>query len=408
MPNAAIIAAALTDHSAHPYGLFLGGVDVLKQPGGGYGVSLDTITVDEASVTAVSAMSFTIDDPARAVTVTDAMPVSYWDLALNIPLFAGYVDRWDLSPDFGGQGQSIAVSCTGAEAILDWAVITADVTYASGMSLQSAIQSVVVAASGAGALRAFSGTAFQESNQATPIAGFTVSAPLTYAVALTAGTSLRECLRLLCVAAVVVIDTGHFSGVLIWWASVDFWHGLRVTEFPGISSSAVADDWARLDISDTYAGAQVASDLNLTTEGATVRGVFIKGLNAAGTGYLNDGTGLAGAIAYVSDPTIDTAAKLASAQTAYLAQYAQSERGSFQLVSVLSSSLNSEASQVRAGSGAHIVDASVGATGGKRRPIYEIEKTFEDGGRETWTVHFGAPKASLSRAARRLTYLTRF
>jgi hypothetical protein len=61
MALGAVTAAALTDHSARAYGLYVNGLDLIKQPSvPGYGVPIDSIHVREAGPGGVSSMSFTV------------------------------------------------------------------------------------------------------------------------------------------------------------------------------------------------------------------------------------------------------------------------------------------------------------------------------------------------------------
>src|SRR6186997_225679 len=107
MPNAAVIAAALTDHSAHPWGLFVGSSDVIGM------TSLETIRLTEEGPGGVSSMEFTIDDPGKAVSIVDGAEVSFWDLTGNVVYFRGTVASWTARPEFGGQGRTITVECDG-------------------------------------------------------------------------------------------------------------------------------------------------------------------------------------------------------------------------------------------------------------------------------------------------------
>ena len=70
MPNAAVVAAALTDHSAHPFALWVGGVDWIKQPGVAgnlFGVPLDSIEVTENGPGGVSSLRCSVEDPLNVL-----------------------------------------------------------------------------------------------------------------------------------------------------------------------------------------------------------------------------------------------------------------------------------------------------------------------------------------------------
>jgi hypothetical protein len=87
MPLAAVIATQLTDHSAHPDSLLVGGVDVILTPGTGgnrLGVPIESIDVREQGPGGVSSMEFIVDDLTAAWTLTMGDEV-----VLNLDL--GYV-----------------------------------------------------------------------------------------------------------------------------------------------------------------------------------------------------------------------------------------------------------------------------------------------------------------------------
>jgi hypothetical protein len=110
MALGAVLAAALTDHSAHPFSLLIAGLDVIRQPGvqgNAYGVELSTIQVTEAAAGGVSTLSFVIDDPLNVVGLSEGQPVLFQDNARNEPEFLGFVETAKVIP--GGSSRSISV-----------------------------------------------------------------------------------------------------------------------------------------------------------------------------------------------------------------------------------------------------------------------------------------------------------
>lgn len=401
MALGAVLAAQLTDHSSRAATLTVAGVDVLKSPaingGNAYGVDPASVSITENGPGGVSSMEFTIEDPLGVVTIpSPGDEVVFWVANLNEPEFGGYVQARTLTVN--GIGRNIVVTCQGYEAILDWAVLLADVTLASGLTVQDAILSVAALAEGTFGLRAFGSAG--ASSQAQPVAQIAQkigpNATLAYAVTITAGTSLRSALDQIGTAGLLAPTgaglTDPSPAVVLF--SVDFWRGLRALK---TTTAAWAADYNTLTISDTVAGPIRAEGLQDTTDGSSiVRGIWITGANAAGTGYMDDGTGLPGRIAYLTDTTIDTAQKLANAQVAYLGKYGASRRGTFRLTDWTPTAM------IRAGSAVSITDAQVSMAAVVDH-IFSIRKSFYSNLDQDWQVTYGGLAPSAMTLVRRLT-----
>src|SRR5262245_33150179 len=110
MPCAAVIGAALQGSGTRPRALWMGGLDILGQPGAtqgqGYGVDPTTIRVTERGAGGISSCDFEIDDPGSQVVVQEGMPVLFWDLTNDVPIFAGWVDHYSARIDFGNLSRS--------------------------------------------------------------------------------------------------------------------------------------------------------------------------------------------------------------------------------------------------------------------------------------------------------------
>lgn len=402
MPLAAPIALLLTDHTTRRASLTIGGMDVLLPSGttgNQVGVPLSSITVDVASPGDVSSIGFKYEDPTgTGILPSDGDELQFWDRAADIPLFAGWVDDWDIEPAFGGVGRVITISGVGFEIILDWAILPVAVTIVAGTTLTAAIQSIAAQAEGTQGLRTFS-SGQPLASQAGPVSrmGFVSSSPLAYDVAIAAGTSLREALRLVAQSA----QAGLVDPYSTAYFTVDFYRGLRAMSATEVAQ--MSSDWTGLTVTDTYAGANVAAGLDHETDASqVVRGVFVAGANAAGTGLLMDGTGKPGRIAYISDSSIDTATKLLNAQTAYLGAFRTLKRGTFYLEDWAPG--QTPAATITTGSVLTLTDAATGASGDFR--IMAIRKTFS-GSRETWRISYGGRRPTASNLIRRFTRSTR-
>lgn len=382
MPTAGVIATQLTDHATVAKTLTVGGYNVMSM------VDIDSVRIDEQGPGGVSSMSFDIWDQTGAVSIQDGQQVEFWDVVRAAALFAGFVQSWSQSPAFGGQGRIIRVVCVGAEAILDWTLMPEEMTFPAGALPAVAVQSLVANSSGTvvglnTAMVFFGGG----STTAHPISASGTTTQLPYAVTVAAGISLREAIATVCAP-----NANTRNGFNIK-ATIDFTYGLRL--FIDAPFGGWADDYADLTVTDTLIGTVASSRLEHETNAdGIVRGVFIKGADAAGTGFLGDGSGKPGRVAYFSDDTIDTAAKLLDAQQTYLNANVLGTRGSLDLTGY------SPTTNVRPGSLLVLTDAGSGATGSYH--IYGIRKTFNVGGTQNWSIAYGGFRPSAVRATRRL------
>lgn len=390
MALGAVVGAALNTAAVRVKGLYLDGLDVIKEPAtpARYGVPIESIDLTETAAGSISSMTFLIEDTGLVVDVADGMEVRFHDIARDEPLFTGYLDSFSIRPMEGDQGRYIEVTCVGVEAMLDWALLPADQTFAADVPVQVAAQSIVASVIGLRELRALCANV-GGSSQANPVGGNLVSGwNLGSVVTVPQGTSMREALRL------VMAQVPGTALEPVWVATVDFWRGLRV--YRQGTNGVSATDYASFSISNTPGGFKQTTDLNYALDAGQARGVFIIGGNAAGTGLVTDGSGKAGPISAFTDTDIDTAAKLAAAGAAYLADYTAALRGSYRWVDRVPESL------VRPGSSVTITDARAGLTSAQFR-IGSISKTFNPSGRENWTVYFGGTIPSMTSLARRLT-----
>lgn len=394
-----ILGAALTNHAAHPRGVFLDNLDVGLQPAGnpgnGYGIPIDTIVVTEQGPPAgVSSMSFTIDDPLGVVTMAESMEVRFYDFAADHPEFQGWVQDWHVVP-WAGVGRSIAVTAIGVEVLLDWCKLPADVTFASGtlsstVEVVTALQSIVASIPRMARVRPLSVITLR-SDQDHPIDGGSItSGSLSANLTIKAGTTVREAYRQIMAARTEGAGAPADPPVLM--LTIDFWFGLRTWQSfdPHI---AVFDplDYATLTVP---AGALVPSDLDYSVDGGSVvRSVIVNGTGVSVT--VDDGTGLPGETRVITDDTITTTIRAQAVGQGYLAQYRSGLRGSFDLVD------HTPVAGIHAGSPSVITDAQTGLAA-LDSPIHTIEKRYLPV-RETWSISFGGPQPSVARLIRRLT-----
>lgn len=400
MPLAATIVTQLTSGAVRAKALYLGGVDVLFDPGGGgnrVGVPIETVHVLEAAADGVSSMDFSIDDPALAVSISNGMEVLFWDITNDRPIFRGFVQSYVAMPAFG-TGRAIDVICVGVEILMDWATLATDMTFDAttlNNKIAAVVQSLAANMTGLGPIRAIANASITP-NQAAPMmadsaAGAVVTTPMTF----TAGTSLRECIRQYGVAKTLAGSNLAGNG---FSATIDFYMGLRLYFKADVSAwlnTYDPTDYLVLTVTDTAASATVAEDLRYALDASSVvRGVWV--VYTGGRVFVSDGTGILGPISLMTDTTITSAANATAAGVAYLASFATGVRGSFGL------SDRARTVDVWAGSAVSLTDDQLGLAPYWGR-IHQLDKTFNSSGRENWTVAFGGPRPSVASAIRRLT-----
>lgn len=396
MALGAVMAAALTTHAARSKALWVGGVDVVKEPASPsrYGTPIESVRVTEVGPGAVSNMSFRIEDAFMQITVSDGMEVLFQDITNDRPYFYGFVDSVEMINRPGDQGRFIDVECTGIEAIIDWAVLTADYAVTAGTPVADAIQAAAALANGTGGLRAFASTGGSASTRPLPIASAVSPWTVSQAVTLSAGTSLREAITTLLGLVVISPVTSRLA------VTVDFFRGLRVfLDTPTSSAISGYESWVVNDDSTAF-GLQGEPTM-YGFDAATVRSVFVRG--TAVTAYVTDGSGKPGPTAYLADTSLTTADACIAAGTAYLAAYGTVIRGSITYT---------DRADWAGGEGSHpgssvtITDTRLGLSSSVQK-VAQFDRAFRHSGRQDWVVSFGSRRPSMVQQVRRLTRGTR-
>lgn len=193
MAVAGVLATQLQSAAARAYALWVDASDVIKEAATAprYGVAIESIRLRVNAAGGVSGMSFVVDDPQKLINVTDGQFIRFQDLTTSAPLFIGWVERYRMTPDFGGQGRTIAVDAVGPESLLDWAVTTVALTFRSA-SLTSMIQSIIANSTGIIEIRALVDPVNDQGSQARPIGkmgGAAITATETNVIDVESGTA---------------------------------------------------------------------------------------------------------------------------------------------------------------------------------------------------------------------------
>lgn len=391
MPNAAVVAAALTTAGPHPFSLFVGPRDVMFLPDV-YGVPVESIVVDEQGPGGVSWMEFDVLDYLGNTPMPDGAPILFQWNTPDVPLFRGFLDAWSATPAFGGQGRIISVKAIGIEALLDWRIIYGDVfTGVLVEEIQNLAGRADIRAGSAGVVSP------QLSTLALPVSGYSrdvgdTAVATTPGPAETDGTVLRAAIQNKIDASIATDFAYHTfpptaTRVAVQF-TIDFYGGLRVwNDYP----TAKPSDYTNLTINDVYAGAIVASNLRYENDPSQiVHEVYVKGGAAVATGWFYDGTGIRGKQAFIDDSGLTTLRDAQLAAQVVIDAAANQVRGSFDIEDF------TPAATIHPGSFVTITDAAVGLSAVSYK-ILEIKKTFNNSDRQNWTVSFGNPAPSAIR-----------
>ena len=404
MPLHSVIGAALTDHSARHAMLTVAGVDLLLDvsgtPGQRLGIPIESIVATERGPAGVSDLRFTLWDPANTVTLARNQPVYYSKTAEAVPVFQGFVTSWKASP-LGSTGKTCDVRCTGLEAVLDWAKVDA-VTIPASTRIDAAVQLLAGSTLNGLAfpLNTLGVGSHAMGDNANPISALGGATIGPTAIAITAGTTLREAIR-------TVTDDGYFqygaSDTI--YCTVSSLGGLRVfpatrfgagIESPGDFFSLYVVDAQSSPAEGTGAvgSPMVSRELDYEQDATAPTAVYVQG---SGVSVLvEDATGDVGNLAVISDSTLTTAAQCEAAGQSYLAKSQQQLRASFWLRA------KTPIPSLRAGSVVTFTDALVGASALPLR-LWEIQRTFF-GQKEHWRLTVGgAGRPSHVVEMRRLT-----
>lgn len=409
MALGAVVAAALTDHSAHPRSLTIAGLDVIKQPGGGYGVPSETIELVERGRNGVSELRFTIEDPAKVIGLVGGDEVIFWDHDLDVPIFRGFVARWQVRPALGDVARAIDVTCDGIEILLDWVTLAGAPVVPAGQMLRPMLL-MLWAQSEIDTGSVIAADASDPTFWGVPFAGVGGYTNTMYATADVNGRTYRDA-----VGVVERLSTTSYLSADRVACTIDYYGYLRVWpvnshdngEYDnpyGVGTGTGTDYYADFYVVESApVGVQViAEDLTFGVDPSQiVRAVYVTGANAAGTGWVTDGSGIPGRTAQISEPSSDTADRLRELGRAYLSEFGTQYRGSFHYTT--DTTTDARVRRAHAGTRLKITNAELGLAADFWYELGEMVTRFSRTGVETKEVTFGGMRASGAAALRRLT-----
>lgn len=398
MSLGAVLASALNDASAHPKTLTVGGTDLMGRSGATYGTDPKTIKVTEAGPGQVSALTFVTTDPNGALTLSTGLTVIFWDNVKDLPIFRGFVESVRVVRY--GLGSIFTITCVGVEAVLDWMYVPA-FTIPTGTDATAGMQMIPSMAIGIGvplttAATTSGGSAFF-SFVGSPMTA-TIGGANTVACTINGGT-LRQAL-LQYGAFLRTQSPGLRNQPYVDAISVDFWLGLRMFGWNQTAGTTGATDLGLITLRSDSSPFPSETRYGLDSTG-TVRAVYVIGTGISGV--VGDGSGVPGVTASINDPNAVDVATLGQIGNGYLGDNRASVAGT---VTWEGASLNTFASQRRAGGFLDLLDAQVDLPTLTRFPVLQIAKTFAASGEEAWTITFGKEQVGIAKLSRRLTRST--
>jgi hypothetical protein len=365
VPNIAVIHGTGTTWAQkyHPFSLHLNSVDVIDPVGGrGFGVPLESISINEVGANGSSTMAFILKDAKLALAIPSRARVQFTDHHANEVLFAGYLVGRRLTTWAGHRGYAMEMTCVDYNVLLDMTIMPA-LKVPAGMTDSSIIRSII----------------------AHSIRHKTIHGAHGLLVQTVASMPAMDFTHLTMRAAIEAVQYNAGEDRHYY---VDFL--TRFHYFQGPIESGMGS--APYGISDAPSGSQRAAQ-GLTLEyddTQMVNAVLIAGQTRAGTGWVKDEAsikqyGLLEAIF----PALHSAsaAQLAKVGKHYLARHKDPiVRGSF--------ATTGSDEGWRVGQGVTITNAALGISGAQY-PIKAIDTTFASGtGIRTRVIHFGELPAS--------------
>lgn len=416
-------------NQSHPYSLHLGGVDIVSNIAG------DSVRIVEAGPGGVSSMEFTVlDSDVSMGDIPDDAEVRMWDVARDLPMFLGFVERVSPTP-WAAAGRSFTVSCYGIESLLDTVIVPELVYNNTGPFIHGSdeggilfwTQALLQVLVGLTGLRG--GVNGRWSPATTPIGASTLANPIggitsieDYKGSGPDGSDVYQ-------NVFIAVDLGGktIRGALDAWRSqtftgtdgtagfmprpfalnVDFWGGVRFFEYGDGVSTYLPTDYASLTVTNTAAGSTSAAEITWskdTSPGAVVNAVYVKGAAAASTGWVvGDTTTGRRREGYATTDGLDADSKATAAATILNTMGTGAGRGTVKLENFTPINAHPTSSLV-------ITDANLGWAS-KQMTITQIEKKVNPAtGRQDWTVSFSdvmeapvAGRASWTRRSRTLT-----
>ena len=385
MPVAAAIAPLLQGIAGQDFGLYLGGHNVAPL------TPTSSIVVKEAGPGGVSSMSFVIEDPTGIAGLPVAgSEIRMQDLTLDVPIFLGWLNDW--TAEVYGVGRIFSINAIGIEAALDWTIVPST-GIGSVFAPRQLVDGSDPVISGLASYAAWMGLKAPIPTSSDPIdgdadkpIGFLSTAGDPYEIdydgPFFAGPSdLRTAITYATrvtrrsVAAVLDLDA---------LVTVDFNRRLRVFR-RGFKPA----DYTNLTVNDAYAGPLVAASLKYEVHpGDVPHGVYVVGGNPAGTGWVEDTSGVRGRMDLLNSTDSGVSISLTAIGEKYLAAQAMLVRGSLVLESYVPS-----VGTIHPGSFITITDTQVSQVA-QIYAIATITKTFPGGVLQEWMIEFGSSAPS--------------
>lgn len=407
-----VLAGALASLTTRPWALYVGGLDVIKEPAtpARYSVDLDSVRLISSLWDAVGSLDFTISDaakvlsyggPATAIAAGQEVRLVETRAGVAYPWFLGYATEVEAVGDFGDQGRKIRVKAASIDAVLDWTVTARDLTFPIGAGFDEILMVCLANTLGMPEVRAFSGNASPYDTTADMPIGSAPGGAIVGTTTIPAGTSIRACAR---------YAMGIYPDVRM---AIDQYRGLRTKLVVSPVGSGIGDPWPLFTsqynetpgtITIPGSGDQIPLNVSKKWSGvAGVRAVAVKHPTLV-TETAGDGSGLVGPSAVISSIAYpgETQSSLATEATRYLAMNGFGARGRLTLDSIRGDGWNLRPMSFTVSPMAVTV-ASLDMSS-ESCEMAQIESRFFGGGADyAFDVYFGVQVLSGAQKLRSLT-----
>lgn len=398
MPLAPAIAAALTTGGAHPWGLFVDGLDVVAEPAATkrYGVVWPSIDLSIAAPGGASSMAWDVDDTSQLLTFVEGQDVRFVRLGQGTS-FPGVTDAaWFLgtlevaTSTALGTGRQWHLKATGVDAIPDWTVTDYALAFPTFQEAATMVQAVIAACGNRGPIVALEDPVLNQGLLPLTIGNLGGAGNIgpggAIPIAIPAGTTMRRAVEIVLAACAFDLELGaRFT--------IDHYGQARLYQV--LSPLATPDGDVSIPLTPLGGAGLAPADDTYTRDGTTVvRQAIVNGAGGV-RGFASDGSGRRGRTAVVTDNTLTTVDQCQAAAQAYLANHTTAIRGTVAQEAIPG---GSEALAVLYK--LDLTDNPVGSTG-----VYEVggmQVTFDAAGRPTIVFTYGGRAPSLGDLVRRM------
>ena len=245
-----------TGTAAHPYGLYIGSVDVIAPAGLKGAVPLESIRTTDNGHNGPSTMEFLHEDPTKAFALPAGAEVQFKDFRTNETIFGGYLVSREIEPFPGQQGRVVRCRCTDYSVHLDRRVLGPSWSSGSVINAQTILESVL------------------------PYMGV----PLTLSLTGTSGSVGTQIFAGIPARSIIEQILTQLSG--IWgYEFIYFVSPYKVLYAHGVNQFGFAPPTNITDVSPVLAAKELTLEYD---ESGIINAVYVRGASKTASGWVND------------------------------------------------------------------------------------------------------------------------